>query len=52
MFPIKNSLKQGDVLSPLLFNFASRVCCLEGSSKPEWFEIKWYTSAFALCWRC
>jgi hypothetical protein len=22
MFPIRNSLKQGDVLSPLLFNFA------------------------------
>jgi len=22
MFPIKNSLKQGDALSPLLFNFA------------------------------
>jgi len=23
MFPIKNGLKQGDALSPLLFNFAS-----------------------------
>ena len=22
MFPIKNGLKQGDVLSPLIFNFA------------------------------
>ena len=49
MFPIRNGLKQGDALSPLLFNFASRVCCLEGSSKPGWLEIKWYTSAFGLC---
>jgi len=26
MFPIKNCLKQGDALSPLLFNFALSVC--------------------------
>jgi hypothetical protein len=44
MFAIKNGFKQGDALSPLLFNFA-----LEGSSKPWWLEIKWHTSAFGLC---
>ena len=32
MFPIRNGLKQGDTLSPLLFSFALEC------------EIKWYTS--------
>jgi len=44
MFPIKNGLKQGDVLSPVLFNFV-----LEGSGKPGWYEINFHTSAFGLC---
>ena len=43
MFPIKNGLKQGDALSPFLFNFA-----LKGPGKPGWFEIKWYASASGL----
>jgi len=25
------------------------MCHLEGSCKPGWLEIKWYTSAFGLC---
>jgi len=33
--PIRNGLTQGDALSPLL---------LEGSSKPGWLEIIWYTA--------
>jgi len=45
MFPITNGLKQGDALSPLLFNFALQ----EGSGKPQWLEIERYTSAFGLC---
>ena len=36
-FPIRNGLKQGNALSPLLFNFAFD------------FEIKWYTPASGLC---
>ena len=44
MFPVKNGLKRGDALSPLLFNFAFRICCLEGSGKSRGLEIKWYTS--------
>jgi hypothetical protein len=34
MFPIRNGLKQGDALSPLLFNFA-----LEGSGNPGCFKL-------------
>jgi hypothetical protein len=34
-FPIQNGLKQGDALSPLLFNFAL------GPGKPGGTEIKW-----------
>jgi hypothetical protein len=32
-FPIQNGLKQGDALSPLLFNFA-----LEGRSRKTWWD--------------
>jgi hypothetical protein len=50
MFPIRNCLKQGDVLSSLRFNFASYIVChSEGSGKPRWLEIEWYTSACGLC---
>ena len=40
MFPIRNGLKQGDALSPLLFNFALEYAIREGSGKPGWLEIK------------
>jgi len=49
MFPIRNGLKQGDALMPLLFNFALDYAIKEGSGKPGWHEIKWYISAFGLC---
>ena len=47
-FPIRNVLKQGDALSPMLFNFALEYA-MEGSGKPGWLETKWYTSAAGLC---
>ena len=49
MFPDRNGLKQGDALSPLLFNFALEYAIRRISGKPGWFEIKWYTSTFGLC---
>ena len=48
-FPIRNGLKQGDALLPLLFNFALEWTIRGGSGKPGWFETKWYTSAADLC---
>jgi hypothetical protein len=44
-FPIQNGLKQGDALSPLLFNFALEYA----PEKPGGTEIKWDTSAVGLC---
>jgi len=48
-FPIRNGLKQGDALSPLLSNFAVEYAIKEGSGEPGWHEIKWYTPASILC---
>ena len=48
-FPIRNGLKQGDALTPILFNFALEYAIKEGSGKPGWLETKWYTSASGLC---
>jgi len=48
-FPIRNGLKQGDALSPLIFNFALEYAIRGGSGKPGWLETKWYTSASGLC---
>ena len=48
MLPIKNCLKQGDTLSPLLFNFASEYAIRRVLVKPGWHEIKWYISASGL----
>jgi len=44
MFPIKNGLKQGDTLLPLLFKFAVEytIRCVEQSCNDE---IEFYTSA-------
>jgi hypothetical protein len=47
-FSNQNVLKQGDALSPLLFNFALE-CYQEGPRKPGGTEIKWDTSAAGLC---
>jgi hypothetical protein len=49
VFPIRSGLKQGDALSPLLFNFAVEYAIRRVSGRPGWLEIKWYTSAFGLC---
>ena len=48
MFPIRNGLKQGDALSPLLFNFALEYALRRVQGKPGWLEIKCYKSAFGL----
>jgi hypothetical protein len=40
-FPIQNGLKQGNALSPLVFNFHQ-----EGSRKPREIAVEW---ASALC---
>jgi hypothetical protein len=41
-FPIQNGLKQGDVLSPLIFSFASEYAVRKVKSE-------WDTSAIGLC---
>ena len=51
-FPIRNGLKQGDALSPVLFNFALEYAIKEHSGKPGWLETKWYTPASDLCRLC
>jgi len=40
MFPFRNGLKQGDALSPLLFNFGLMYADYKGSGKPECIETK------------
>ena len=47
-FPIRNRLKQGDALSPVLFNFALEYAIRRVQVK-GWLETKWYTSASGLC---
>jgi len=49
MLPIKNGLKQGDALTPLLFNFALEYAIRWVHGKPGWIEITCYTSASGLC---
>jgi hypothetical protein len=50
-FTVQNGLKQGDVLSPLLFNVALGldydVSEVQGNAR--WAEIIWNTSASGLC---
>ena len=49
MFPIRNDLKQGDALTPLLFNFTLEYAIKRVQVKQRWLEIKWYASASGLC---
>ena len=41
--------KQGDALTPLLFNFALEYAIRRVQLKPGWLETKRYTSASGLC---
>jgi hypothetical protein len=49
MFLIRNGFKQGDALSPLLFNFVFDYAIRRIHGKPGRLEIKWCILAFGLC---
>jgi hypothetical protein len=49
MFPIRNGLRQGEVLSALLYNFVLKYAIRMVQVNLGWLEIKWYRSAFGLC---
>jgi hypothetical protein len=48
-FHVKNGLKHGDALSPLLFNFALEYAINEAPRETGRAEIEWNTSPFGLC---
>jgi hypothetical protein len=48
-FAIQNGSKQGNALSPLLFNFALEYAIRKVWKKSGWTEIEWDTSASGLC---
>jgi hypothetical protein len=47
-FPIQNGLKHGDVLSPLLLNFALEYA-IRRPSRTRLAEVEWDTSASVVC---
>jgi hypothetical protein len=47
-FPIQNSLKQGNVLSPLLFNSAFLYAIRSAQENQEGIKAEWDTSGFGL----
>ena len=49
IFPIRNGLKQGDALTPMLFNFALVYTIRRVQVKPGGLEIKGYSSAPGVC---
>jgi hypothetical protein len=49
MFPIKNVLKKRIGFIDISFQLCFRIRHYEGSGKPIWLEIKWYTTPFGLC---
>jgi hypothetical protein len=48
-FPIRNGLKQGDALSPLLFNFPLEYAIRKVQKQLSQFGIEWDTAATGLC---
>jgi len=49
VFPIRNGLKQGDDLSPLIFNFALEYAIRRAWVKQDGLKLM-YTCASGLCW--